>query len=114
MHHVLAHCSHRHPLSAKIKKTPKINNLNIYEYKKIFILFLTLSTLYSCTDYSSEKYLETVLKNLDKIETASYTEIVEQWHHGDTAAAATYRHLVREYSYSTDTTIGSKFVVLDK
>lgn len=83
--------------------------------KILLILFLTLNTLCCCTDYSSKKeYLETVLKNLDKIETASYTEIVEQWHHGDTVAAATYLHLVKEYAYPSDTTIGSKFVVLDK
>ena len=70
--------------------------------------------LASCgRDYTSIEYLNTVLGNLNKIETASYYEFQESWSPGDTAASFVFTRFVREYRNSSDTAIGSSFVELD-
>jgi len=70
--------------------------------------------LASCgREYTSIEYLNTVLGNLNKIETASYYEFQESWSPGDTAASFVFTRFVREYRNSSDTAIGSSFVELD-
>jgi len=70
--------------------------------------------LASCgRDYTSKEYLNTVLGNLSKIETASYYMYGESWSPGDTAASFVFTNYVREYRNSSDTAIGSSFVILD-
>lgn len=82
--------------------------------KQIFSLALIMLLPASCSrDYTSREYLETVLDNLNRIETASYYEIVESWSPGDTAASFVFPRFVREYRNPSDTAIGSSFVMLD-
>ncbi len=64
--------------------------------KQIFRLALIMLLPASCgRDYTSREYLETVLDNLNRIETASYYEIVESWSPGDTAASFVFPRFVR-------------------
>ncbi|MEZ5010122.1 MAG: hypothetical protein R2744_00040 [Bacteroidales bacterium] len=81
--------------------------------KQIFRLALIMLLPASCgRDYTPREYLETVLDNLNRIETASYYEIVESWSPGDTAASFVFPRFVREYRNPSDTAIGSSFVML--
>jgi len=83
--------------------------------RQIFKLALVMLLLASCgnRDYTSKEYLNTVLGNLSRIETASYYEFQESWSPGDTAASFVFTKYVREYRNTADTSIGSSFVVLD-
>ena len=81
----------------------------------IIALILMIFLFNACTEnYTSTAYLEKVLNNLENIESATYTRIAENWNPGDTAASAIYHTYVKEYSNPSDTTIGSKFVVLNQ
>ena len=82
--------------------------------KQIFSFAALMLMLASCgRDYTSKEYLDTVLGNLNQIETASYYEFGESWSPGDTAASFVFTKYVREYRNRADTAIGSSFVVLD-
>lgn len=82
--------------------------------KQIFSIGLVIILLASCgRDYTSKEYLNTVLGNLNQIETASYYEYGESWSPGDTAASFVFWRFYREYRNPSDTTIGSSFVALD-
>jgi thiol-disulfide isomerase/thioredoxin len=79
-------------------------------------LALSLIVLLSnaCTNhYTSTDYLREVLNNLNKIESATYTSIGENWNPGDTAASDINYSFVKEYNNPSDTTIGAKFIVLN-
>lgn len=81
------------------------------------LIALTLSTLIlsACKEnYTSTDYLKTVLKNLDNIESATYSLKAENWAPGDTAALDIKYTYVKEYDNPSDTTIGSKFVFLNQ
>ncbi len=91
-----------------------LNHLNM---KKRQFLALTLVIIFfnACTkDYTSTDYLKKVLNNLDKIESATYNTIGENWNPGDTVASDIYYSFVKEYKNPGDTTIGSKFVILNQ
>lgn len=81
-----------------------------------FIILIFVSTLLNaCTfNYSSTEYLKKILDSLEQIESATYTRISENWNPGDTVASNIYKSFVKEYNYPSDTTIGSKFVVLNR
>jgi thiol-disulfide isomerase/thioredoxin len=84
--------------------------------KKQTVLSLTLFIFLftSCTkDYTSTDYLEKVLVNLETIESATYKLTGEHWYPGDTAALGINYSFVKEYDNPADTTIGSKFLLLD-
>jgi len=85
--------------------------------KKHFLILLisTLVILNSCDkqDYTSTDYLKAVLSNLEKIESATYTQIGEHWIPGDTVASGNYNSLVKEYNNPSDTTIGAVFIRLN-
>ena len=76
-------------------------------------LFLLIVAMTSCVDKMQDDVLKKVLGNLEKIESASYTSIIEVWQHGDTVALSTYCRLVDEYNNPADTTIGASFVLFD-
>lgn len=76
---------------------------------------LLIVLLGACTkDYTSKDYLETVLNELEQIESATYNTKGENWNPGDTAASHIIHSFVHEYNNPADTTIGAKFVVLDR
>lgn len=83
--------------------------------KKLIISSTLLIVLLSACkkNYTSIDYLETVLKKLNKIESASYISTVEKWYHADTTASFIMSRFIKEYKNSSDTTIGAKFVALD-
>ncbi|MCD7936011.1 MAG: TlpA family protein disulfide reductase [Tannerellaceae bacterium] len=58
-------------------------------------------------------YLEKVLKNLDKIESATYHEVKEAWNPGEIDPTYRVERLVREYNNPQDTTIGASYVAFD-
>lgn len=83
--------------------------------KPIFALTLIVLLFNACTEnVTSTAYLKKVLKNLDKIESATYNIINENWNPGDTVASEIYYSFVKEYNNPSDSTIGSKFVRLNK
>lgn len=83
-------------------------------YKQIFPLLMVLVLSTSCGVNNEDKgYLNIVLENLDRVESASYHQINEAWSPGDTAASFIFTTFVREYRNTSDTSIGASFVVLD-
>jgi len=66
----------------------------------------------SSIDQNKEQYLQKVLNNLNKIESAVYYTTTESWAPGDTAASGIYYHYVKEFDNPADTTIGASFVKL--
>jgi len=80
-----------------------------------FVCLLTLSTMViGCkTNENATDYLNKVLSNLEKIESAVYNEYCELWTPGDTVARFAYCRLIKEYDNPLDTTIGARYVVLD-
>jgi len=74
------------------------------------ILFLLAAVMTSCGVKTQDDYLRKVLSNLEKIESASYSEHIECWQHGDTVPVNTFCRLVNEYNNPADTTIGACFV----
>jgi len=84
--------------------------------KKIQFLILALLVLLlmACKqDYRSKAYLKKVLMNMETIKSATYTQTMEPWYPGDTAALDIYRSIVKEYDNPSDNTIGAKFVRLN-
>lgn len=79
------------------------------------LLSLAVLVLSSCADdgYTSKAYLEKVLTNLEKIESASYWVKTESWNPGDTAAANVVHRYVESYRNPSDTTIGSSWAIFD-
>jgi len=83
---------------------------------KIFrSLIVVIVICISCSDIkTTEDYLEEVLKNLNKIESASYFSEKEGWNPGDTAATYLVQHYVEAYNNPQDTTIGASWVDLNQ
>ncbi len=80
----------------------------------LIILTSIISTLnYSHEDYTSLNYLQTVLLELDKIESVAYSIETESWQPGDTTALRIYNRYVESYRNPSDTTIGSSWAVFD-
>ena len=70
---------------------------------KLLVLFLALS---SCSSQiGSADYLQTVLNNLDAINSASYLSVKEAFAAGDTVPSVQMGHLVREFDNPSDTFI---------
>jgi Thiol-disulfide isomerase and thioredoxins len=61
---------------------------------------------------TTKQYLNTVLANLEKIQSASYRIKRESWAPGDTAASVRMLRYYKEYNNPEDTTIGASFVSL--
>jgi hypothetical protein len=66
--------------------------------RPIFALTLVIILFYGCKqNYTSTDYLKEVLNNLEKIESATYNMIGENWNPGDTAASDINYSFVKEY-----------------
>jgi thiol-disulfide isomerase/thioredoxin len=77
----------------------------------LYLLTVLIYLLTSCSeDYTSKKYLNKVLVNLNNIESASYNTVDEGWVPGDTAAYAIYQSFFQEFNNPKDTTIGAKYL----
>jgi len=75
------------------------------------VIFLLLSIGISCkSNNSSTDYLQKVLGNLEKIESATYLSLTEIWQPGDTIPQGVYSRVYKEFSNPVDTTIGASFV----
>jgi hypothetical protein len=86
--------------------TPAIVN------RPIIALSILIFVFNACTkNEPSPDYLREVLNNLNKIESATYTSIGENWNPGDTAASDINYSFVKEYNNPSDTTIGAKFII---
>jgi len=95
-------------------EVPDTNKKTTMIKRQILSLAVLILLLVSCgRDYTSKEYLNTVLGNLNQIETASYYEFGEAWSPGDTAASFVFNRFIREYRNPSDTAIGSSFVTLD-
>ncbi len=82
--------------------------------RHVFAFTLMIFLLNAClNNYTSTDYLKKVVNNLETIESASYKLIGENWNPGDTAASWINYSFVKEYDNPSDTTIGSKFVLLN-
>ena len=81
---------------------------------KFIFFILLLSIGISCkTNNSSIDYLQKVLDNLEKIESATYSEIREKWQHGDSMPIGNFCKLVKEFNNPADTEIGASYVCFD-
>ena len=82
--------------------------------KSIIALTLTIFLFNACTEnYNSTEYLNKVLKNLEKIESATYILYGESWNHGDTAYSFAFTNYVESYRNLEDTTIGASWAKFD-
>lgn len=80
----------------------------------IIILSLTFFTLNpSIENCISTDYLQTVLLELDKIESAAFRVEVENWQPGDTTAFRITNRYVESYRNPSDTTVGSSWAVFN-
>lgn len=78
---------------------------------KLTLILFVLLILISCSKPKNTKdYLETILNNLDKIESATYFSTEEAFAAGDTIPSVQMDHLVKEYNNPFDTTIGASYV----
>ncbi len=66
----------------------------------------------SSVDNNKKHYLQKVLNNLNRIESAIYYTTTESWAPGDTSASGIFHHFVKEFDNHADTTIGASFVKL--
>ena len=65
------------------------------------------------TDRDSTVYLQKVLANLEKIESATYFDHIESWQPGGTEAKIAFCRFIKEYNNPVDTTIGAAFLLFD-
>ena len=81
---------------------------------KIISVFLLSIIIIGCNNAKNpDVYLQKVLENLEKIESATYFLTRESWQPGDTAASRSYNFFFKEYDNPKDTTIGASFVWFD-
>jgi peroxiredoxin len=81
---------------------------------KLISIVLLLSIEINCkANNRTIDYLQKVLKNLEKIESATYFIQVEGWQHGDTTAQFVRCEFIKEFDNPADTTIGASYVSLD-
>lgn len=74
-------------------------------------LFLVTTIISRCkVDINKEEYLKKVLSNLEKIESATYNNLLEAYAPGDTSPAFTSLKFYKEFRNHSDTTIGSSYV----
>lgn len=74
------------------------------------ILSLTILTLSSWVEKDpSTDYLKTVLLELDKIESATYSVEIEGWQPGDTTASQVFNRYIESYRNSSDINLGSSW-----
>ena len=76
----------------------------------IFIGMLCLLTYCNTIEHSKKQYLQKVLDNLNKVESATYYTATESWAPGDTAASGIFYNYVKEFNNPADTTIGASFI----
>lgn len=82
--------------------------------KKLILPLLLLSAAHALNaQVSPKEYLQKVLNNLEKIESASYSTTIEAWQPGDTTSIFTSPRFTNEYNNPKDTTIGASFIRLD-
>lgn len=82
--------------------------------KLIIALALAIFLFNACTEkYNSSEYLQKVLNNLEKIESASYTLYGESWNPGDTVFAFSFTNYVESYRNLKDSTIGASWASFD-
>ncbi|MCD8042674.1 MAG: TlpA family protein disulfide reductase [Tannerellaceae bacterium] len=75
---------------------------------------LLLSIIISCSNHKTpESYLQKVLGNLEKIESASYYNFQEAWRPGETNPVYAERDYIEEYNNPADTTIGASYIRLN-
>ena len=78
---------------------------------KLISSFVLAIIIIGCNNAKNpDAYLQKVLGNLEKIESAIYYETVENWQHGDTVALVIYKKFTKEYNNPKDSTIGVSFV----
>jgi thiol-disulfide isomerase/thioredoxin len=77
----------------------------------ILAFFLLVNLIGGCkVEINKRDYLKEVLSNLEKIESATYSDFIESYAPGDTLPAFTSLNFYKEYRNPSDTTIGSSFV----
>jgi thiol-disulfide isomerase/thioredoxin len=82
--------------------------------KILIALSLIVIALSSCVDnHTSTDYLMQALKELGKIESATYSVEEEAWNPGDTVAALVGTRYVESYRNPSDTTIGSSWAIFE-
>ncbi|EKU90037.1 peroxiredoxin family protein [Bacteroides oleiciplenus] len=78
--------------------------------KKLLVLLSFLFTINAGNAQENKKeYLQKVLNNLEKVESASYTSFNESWQPGDTVPIFTYSRYINEYNNPKDSTIGASY-----
>lgn len=77
--------------------------------KRIVLLSFLFTISTANAQESTKEYLQKVLDNLEKVESASYTSFNESWQPGDTVPTFTYSHYINEYNNPNDSTIGASY-----
>ena len=79
--------------------------------KKLLVLLSFLFIINTVNAQEDQKeYLQKVLNNLEKVESASYTSFNESWQPGDTVPVFTHADYTNEYNNPNDSTIGASYV----
>lgn len=82
--------------------------------KKLTLLTFFLLTVYALHAQVNEKeYLQQILNNLERIESASYYTLEETWQPGDSIPLFANRVFIKEYNNPKDTAIGASFVAFN-
>ena len=78
--------------------------------KKLLVLLSFLFIINTVNAQEDQKeYLQKVLNNLEKVESASYTSFNESWQPGDTVPVFTHSDYTNEYNNPNDSTIGASY-----
>lgn len=80
--------------------------------KTFLLLFVLANAFIFCSQTNKDNYLETVLNNLEKIESATYQIEQLAWNPYDDDPVYDFCYYVYEYHNPVDTTIGASFVSL--
>ena len=76
--------------------------------KKLLVLLSFLFIINTVNALEDPKvYLQKVLNNLEKVESASYTSFNESWQPGDTVPVFIHSDYTNEYNNPNDSTIGA-------
>ena len=80
----------------------------------LLIVLITLLSTTCSQSQNTNEYLKTVLRNLEEIQSATYSVQTEGWTPQDTTASRIYSSIIKEYDNPQDTTIGATFIVLSE
>lgn len=79
----------------------------------LILFFSGCNTIFLNSQESNNDYLQKVLNNINKIESAAYFQDGESWQQGDTSALNKSCKFIKEFNNPNDSTIGASYVSLN-